>query len=278
MASITSAARVQTPRDASSPVQRSGVRIAPFDGPLGAEVIGLNLSQPLDADAFARLHRAHLDHHVLVFRDQRISPAQQVEFSRRFGALQIHVLRNFQLRGHPEVLVVSNIKENGEPIGLGDAGHDWHSDLSYKETPSLGSLLHAQQLPSEGGDTLFANQHLAWQTLPESLTRTVQDLRAEHSYLVRYEALRARNPWCPALTPEQIAEVTPVHHPWCARIRKPAAKRCSSASISPPAFSACPKTKAARCCKHCSRTARALRWCIGIAGNRTTWCSGTTAR
>ncbi|AJQ82075.1 TauD/TfdA dioxygenase family protein [Xanthomonas oryzae] len=213
MASITSAARVQTPRDASSPVQRSGVRIAPFDGPLGAEVIGLNLSQPLDADAFARLHRAHLDHHVLVFRDQRISPAQQVEFSRRFGALQIHVLRNFQLRGHPEVLVVSNIKENGEPIGLGDAGHDWHSDLSYKETPSLGSLLHAQQLPSEGGDTLFANQHLAWQTLPESLTRTVQDLRAEHSYLVRYEALRARNPWCPALTPEQIAEVTPVHHP-----------------------------------------------------------------
>lgn len=114
MASITSAARVQTPRDASSPVQRSGVRIAPFDGPLGAEVIGLNLSQPLDADAFARLHRAHLDHHVLVFRDQRISPAQQVEFSRRFGALQIHVLRNFQLRGHPEVLVVSNIKENGE--------------------------------------------------------------------------------------------------------------------------------------------------------------------
>lgn len=153
MASITSAARVQTPRDASSPVQRSGVRIAPFDGPLGAEVIGLNLSQPLDADAFARLHRAHLDHHVLVFRDQRISPAQQVEFSRRFGALQIHVLRNFQLRGHPEVLVVSNIKENGEPIGLGDAGHDWHSDLSYKETPSLGSLLHAQQLPSEGGDT-----------------------------------------------------------------------------------------------------------------------------
>ncbi|OAX88380.1 taurine dioxygenase [Xanthomonas nasturtii] len=181
--------------------------------PLGAEVIGLDLSQPLGAETFARIHRAHLDHHVLVFREQRITPAQQVDFSRRFGPLQIHVLRNFQLRGQPEVLVVSNIKENGKPTGLGDAGHYWHSDLSYKETPSLGSLLHAQELPSEGGDTLFANQHLAWQTLPEPLKRRVQDLRAEHSYLAKYEELRARNPWRPALTLEQIAEVEPVQHP-----------------------------------------------------------------
>ncbi|WP_115553065.1 TauD/TfdA dioxygenase family protein [Xanthomonas arboricola] len=213
MASVSSAARVQSPRNDAAAVQTSGVRIVPFDAPLGAEVIGLDLSQPLDAATFTRIHQAHLDHHVLVFRDQRITPAQQVDFSRRFGPLQIHVLRNFQLRGHPEVLVVSNIKENGEPIGLGDAGHYWHSDLSYKETPSLGSLLHAQELPSDGGDTLFANQHLAWQTLPEPLKRRVQDLRAEHSYLAKYEALRARNPWRPALTPEQIAEVKPVQHP-----------------------------------------------------------------
>ncbi|WP_355607543.1 TauD/TfdA family dioxygenase [Xanthomonas cannabis] len=213
MASSRSAARVQPPRADATTAAASGVRIVPFDAPLGAEVIGLDLSQPLDAATFARIHRAHLDHHVLVFRDQRITPAQQVDFSRRFGPLQIHVLRNFQLRDHPEVLVVSNIKENGEPIGLGDAGHYWHSDLSYKQTPSMGSLLHAQELPSEGGDTLFANQHLAWQTLPDALKRTVQDLRAEHSYLAKYEELRARNPWRPALTPEQIAEVTPVQHP-----------------------------------------------------------------
>ncbi|MCC5087782.1 TauD/TfdA family dioxygenase [Xanthomonas campestris] len=208
MASATSAARAPTPHS-----HASGVQIVPFDAPLGAEVIGLALSQPLDADTFARIHRAHLDHHVLVFRDQRITPAQQVEFSRRFGPLQIHVLRNFQLRGHPEVLVVSNIKENGQPIGLGDAGHYWHSDLSYKETPSLGSLLHAQELPAEGGDTLFANQHLAWQTLPDALKRAVEGRHAEHSYLAKYEELRARNPWRPALTAEQIAEVTPVQHP-----------------------------------------------------------------
>lgn len=121
---ITSTTHIQTPRNTSSPVQRSDVKIAPFNDPLDTEVIGLNLSQPLDADAFARLHHAHLDHHVLVFRNQRISPTQQVEFSHRFKTLQIHVLRNFQLREHPEVLVVSNIKENNKPIGLDNAKHD----------------------------------------------------------------------------------------------------------------------------------------------------------
>ncbi|TMN18652.1 TauD/TfdA family dioxygenase [Pseudoxanthomonas sp. X-1] len=189
------------------------VEIVPFDAPLGAEVWGLDLSRPLSAATFARIHRAHLDHHVLVFRDARITPAQQVDFSRRFGPLQIHVLRNFQLAGHPEVLVVSNIKQDGKPIGLGDAGHYWHSDLSYKERPSLGSLLHAQELPREGGDTLFANQHLAFDTLPAELRRAIDGRVAEHSYLAKYDELRARNPYRPALTQEQIDEVVPVRHP-----------------------------------------------------------------
>jgi taurine dioxygenase len=189
------------------------VQILPFDAPLGAEVIGLDLSRPVDPATFKRIHQAHLDHHVLVFRDTRITPAQQVDFSRRFGPLQIHVLRKFQLAGTPEVLVVSNIKENGEPIGLGDAGAYWHSDLSYKETPSLGSLLHAQELPGEGGDTLFANQHLAFDTLPEALRRAIDGRLAEHSYLAKYEELRARNPYRPALTQAQIDEVVPVQHP-----------------------------------------------------------------
>ncbi|MBC7706344.1 MAG: TauD/TfdA family dioxygenase, partial [Rhodoferax sp.] len=127
--------------------------IRPLASALGAEVLGLDLGQPLSPDDFRRIHQAHLDHHVLVFRDQRISPEQQIAFSRRFGRLQIHVLANFQLADFPEVLIVSNIKEGGQPIGLGDAGAFWHSDLSYKEQPSLGSLLHAQELPSEGGDT-----------------------------------------------------------------------------------------------------------------------------
>jgi taurine dioxygenase len=187
--------------------------IKAFDAPLGAEVLGLDLSQPVSAEDFARLHRAHLDHHVLVFRDQNITPAQQVAFSRRFGPLQIHVLRQFQLPLEPEVLVISNIRENGQPIGLGDAGHFWHSDLSYKETPSLGSMLHAQELPEEGGDTLFANQHTAWEQLPDYLKRAVAGLKAEHSYLARYADLQKRNPWRPNLTQAQIDEVKPVVHP-----------------------------------------------------------------
>ncbi|MGK5007150.1 TauD/TfdA dioxygenase family protein [Janthinobacterium sp. LB2P70] len=196
------------------PVQStSHFRIETFDAPLGAQVLGLDLAQPLSFGDFQRLHHAHLDHHVLVFRDQRITPQQQVDFSRRFGPLQIHVLRQFQLPSQPEVLIISNIVENGRPIGLGDAGHFWHSDLSYKEVPSLGSMLHAQELPDEGGDTVFANMHLAWESLPAALRHAVRGARAEHSYLSQYEELRRRNPWRPALTQAQIDEVQPVTHP-----------------------------------------------------------------
>ena len=193
---------------------RQSFAIHPFTGaPLGAEVIGLDLTLPLATADLARLHRAHLDYHVLVFRDQHITPAQQVDFSRHFGALQIHVLRNFQLPEQPEVLVISNIQQDGKPVGLGDAGHFWHSDLSYKETPSLGSMLHAQELPAEGGDTLFANQHAAWDGLPDDLKREVEGLQAEHWYLARYDELRQRNPYRPQLTQAQIDEVRPVSHP-----------------------------------------------------------------
>ncbi|CAN5253127.1 TauD/TfdA family dioxygenase [soil metagenome] len=198
---------------AEQPSAASTVEVRRLDSALGAEVIGLDLNRPLaDAD-FARIHRAHLDHHVLAFRDQRITPAQQIAFSRRFGPLQIHVLHQFQLPGHPEILVVSNVVENGQPIGLGDAGHYWHSDLSYKEHPSLGSLLHAQELPAEGGDTLFADQHLAYDALPAHLLSAIEDRRAEHSYLAKYEELRLRSPWRPKLSDEQVAQVKPVEHP-----------------------------------------------------------------
>ena len=187
--------------------------IRPFDAALGAEVVGIDLARPLSAEAFARLHSAHLDHHVLVFRDQHITPAQQIAFSARWGKLQRHVLHQFALHAHPEVLIVSNIIDSGEPIGLGDAGVFWHSDLSYKHRPSLGSFLHAQELPRDGGDTLFANQHLAWDELPLGLRQQIAELRAEHSYLKQYEELRRRNPWRPPLSPVQIEEVPPVWHP-----------------------------------------------------------------
>lgn len=194
-------------------VRAQAFEIRPFDGAVGAEIIGLDLSQPVGDADFRRIHQAHLEHHVLVFRDQHITPAQQVDFSRRFGPLQIHVLHQFALPDHPEVLIVSNIRENGQPIGLGDAGHFWHSDISYVDKPSLGSFLHAQELPAEGGDTLFANQHSAYDALPAELRKAIAPLRAEHSYLAKYEELRSRSPWRPKLSQEQIDQVKPVVHP-----------------------------------------------------------------
>lgn len=187
--------------------------IRPLPGNVGVEIVGLDLSRPLNDTDFARVHQAHLDYHVVVFRDQHITPQQQIDFSRRFGVLQIHVLKQFLLKNHPEILIVSNIVEDGQPIGLGDAGKYWHSDLSYKELPSLGSMLHAQELPDEGGDTLFANLHLAWDTLPQALRDAVEGRSAVHSYTSRYSEGKNAVNWRPALTSEQLAQVAEVTHP-----------------------------------------------------------------
>ncbi|MEQ7918932.1 TauD/TfdA family dioxygenase [Xanthomonas sp. WHRI 1810A] len=201
----------QASSSAQAPGQQFDVR--PFAEKVGAEIVGLDLSRPLNDADFARVHQAHLDHHVVVFRDQQITPQQQIDFSRRFGVLQIHVLKQFLLANHPEILIVSNIVEDGQPVGLGDAGKYWHSDLSYKELPSLGSMLYAQELPSEGGDTLFADMHLAWDTLPEHLRKAVEGRSAVHSYTSRYrEGHNAQN-WRPTLSAEQLAQVVVVSHP-----------------------------------------------------------------
>ncbi len=185
-----------------------------FDAPLGGEIVGLDLSQPLSEAAFAEIRRAFLDAQVLVFRNQHsLTPEQHIAFSRRFGELQIHVLKEFHLPGHPEILVVSNVVEDGRRIGLGDAGRYWHSDLSYKEEPSLGSLLHAQELPRIEGDTIFADMYAAYETLPREIKQRIAGRRAVHSYTLKYDALRAKSNARNALTPEQLAQVQPVSHP-----------------------------------------------------------------
>lgn len=150
---------------------------------------------------------------MVVFREQRITPQQHIDFSRRFGPLQVHVLNRFHLAGHPEILIVSNVVENGKPIGLVDAGADWHSDLSYMPKPSLGALLHSQELPAERGDTLYANTAAAWDSLPAALKTQLEGKRAVHSYVYRYERLRKLSPWRQPLTQQQIDEVPPVEHP-----------------------------------------------------------------
>jgi taurine dioxygenase len=157
------------------------MEIRPLSDAAGAEVRGIDLGAPLDDATFAAIHRAFLDHCLLVFRDQHLTPAQHVAFSARFGPLTEHVIDQFLLPGHPQILRISNKKtEKGENVGLADAGRYWHSDLSYAEIPSLGSLLYALEIPpaGKGGDTLFANLRTAYERLPEATRRRLDGLKA----------------------------------------------------------------------------------------------------
>ncbi|MFT5174054.1 MAG: taurine dioxygenase [Gammaproteobacteria bacterium] len=152
--------------------------VRPLSACLGAEIIGIDLAVPLDAGAFKRVHQAHLDHLVVVFREQSLTPEQQIAFSRRFGPLDQHPSDQASLASHPEILVVSTRKENGAYIGLPDAGPKWHSDLSYVATPALGSMLYALQVPNHGGNTGFANMYAAYESLPDDLRTAFEGKRA----------------------------------------------------------------------------------------------------
>lgn len=153
----------------------------------GAEISGVDLSQPLSDAAFAEIERAFFDHEVVVFRDQKLTPAQQIDFTRRFGKLEIHVRKESRLSGHDEILVVSNLlDDNGNAIGAQDAGRFWHSDLSYKAEPSLLSVLYAVEVPHNGervlGDTAFASTTAAYAALPAETQQRLNGLKNVHSY------------------------------------------------------------------------------------------------
>ena len=161
---------------------------------LGAEISGVDLSQPLDDGTFAEISKAFFDNQVVVLRGQKIAPAQQIAFTRRFGMLEQHVRKESRLEGHPEILVVSNVvRDDGTPIGSQDAGRFWHSDLSYKREPSLLSALYSLEVPVEDGrvlgDTEFASTIAAYAALPEDMQRKLAGLKNVHSY--RY--YRAKN-------------------------------------------------------------------------------------
>jgi len=184
-----------------------------FDAALGAEIVGLDLSAPLDDETFAQIRHAFLESAgLLVFRDQHISPEDQIAFSRRFGPLMAHVLREYSLPGHPEILKVSNVIESGVPIGLGDAGRYWHSDLSYTQEPSLGSMLYALEIPAEGGDTSFANMTAAYDELPPEIKERLRGKAAIHSYSHRYDQLGGSK-WRPPLSQAQRESLPEVAHP-----------------------------------------------------------------
>ena len=160
------------------------LQIRPLSKHVGAEVIGVDLAKPLPDDVFGQIDDAYNNHSVLVFRDQTLTPEQQVVFARRFGELEISPRTQFALPGHPEVLVLSNIVVDGKPIGNADAGRTWHTDMSYTKTPPRGSLLYAREIPTENGhalgDTVFSSAAAAYDTLPPEMKKKLAGLRAVH--------------------------------------------------------------------------------------------------
>ena len=192
------------------------VSIHPFDAALGAEVRGLDLSRPVDDESFAIVRDAYEQRAVLLFRDQQLTPEQHIDFSRRFGALEIHVLDQWRHPEHPEILIVSNIKDKGRHVGVPHAGRYWHTDLSYMVAPSRGSLLYAIEIPEENGrplgDTRFASTVAAYEALPEEIKARIADLSATFSLAHHRTRLMADGADQSPLTPEQEAQVpTAVH-------------------------------------------------------------------
>lgn len=193
------------------------IEVVPFDAAIGAEIRGVDISKPIDPKTFAVIDAAYDRHTVLVFRNQKLTPEQHIAFGRYFGPLEIHVLKRYLLENHPEILVVSNIvKEDGEFIGLPDAGQTWHTDTSYRERPSRGSILYALEIPRDEhgnaiGDTLFAGTGPAYDALPEAVKQKLAGRKAIHSYKLRKRP--TTGPRRAQLSQATINETPDIAHP-----------------------------------------------------------------
>lgn len=148
------------------------IEVRPIAGALGAEVRGVDIARPLDNEVIAEIRQAFLDHLVIVLRGQQLAPADLLAFAQRFG----QPMEYPQLKGLPECpLVTPVIKLEHERVNFGGV---WHSDTAYLERPPMASMLYAVEIPPYGGDTLFANQYLAYETLSEGLKLTLGGLVA----------------------------------------------------------------------------------------------------
>ena len=148
---------------------------------LGAEVCDVDVSKLSEA-RFGEIYRAFLEHGILLFRNQDITREQHIEFSRRFGELDRHdALPRDRHPDHPEILLVTNEpKPDGSPSDSRYTGRQWHSDMSFTPVPSLGSLLRGVTIPGVGGDTVFANMYLAYETLSDGMKKLIGDLHGIH--------------------------------------------------------------------------------------------------
>jgi taurine dioxygenase len=158
------------------------ITVTPWSGVCGAVIAGVDLAADLDDGVIAEIRRAVLDHGVVFFREQSLSPEQQVRFSRRFGPYS-PVPFVEPIAEHPEVIAVVREAQERHPYIFGGI---WHSDFSFLPEPPMGSILHAVEVPPHGGDTLWANQHLAYRALSPGMRAMLAGLRGVHSAVNAY--------------------------------------------------------------------------------------------
>jgi taurine dioxygenase len=198
--------------------------VTPTGAVLGARITGIDLAASLSCDDFASILRTLATYGVVCFPGQSLEPAAQAAFSRRFGTLEVHVSGAFQVPEHPEVMILSNMVENGRPIGLADAGQDWHTDMSFSRTIAFVNVLHAIKVPRRNGrvlgDTQFADMAAAFDDLPPALQARLEMLTATHDFAKFWDMMRARGGAGSVrkpLTEAQRAEKPPVSQPMVLR-------------------------------------------------------------
>jgi taurine dioxygenase len=187
---------------------------------LGCRIEGPDLRKPLERHELGSILGALADHGVVCFPGQSIDAARQVAFSRSFGELEVHVSGVFQEPGHPEIMILSNIVCDGKPVGLSDAGQDWHTDMSFSRVIAFVNVLYALKVPYRDGRplgaTLFADMAAAYDALPEGVKRSIEGRSATHDFEKFWEMMRRRGGAASSrspLTDEQRRQKPPVSHP-----------------------------------------------------------------
>lgn len=187
--------------------------VRPLSPGFGLEARGIDLGSDLSDALFAEIEQTFFRGQVLVFREQRLSPAQFVAFARRFGPPEPHVIDQFHHPDDPNILILSNRVENGKPLGLADAGTYFHTDYSYLDVPARATTLHSIEVPAKGGNTLFANQYAAYDDLSDAMKRRVDPLIAVHHYGNRNNLDEQTRTVASVLTAEQKARMPLITHP-----------------------------------------------------------------
>src|ERR1700682_1114257 len=166
----------------------------------------------IDAD-FGKVWNGFFASRVLVFRNQKLTSHEFLEFARQFGRPEPHVIDQFHHPEHADILILSNVQNDGEPTGLADAGTYFHTDYSYLDVPARATLLYSIQVPKKGGDTLFANQYAAYDDLPQSKKKQLENLVALHHYGNRDDQDKSSRTVASVLSEDQKKKLAWVRHP-----------------------------------------------------------------